>query len=270
MVEGRGDRHPGRHQASAAHLHRVPADHPPLPAGRDGRGGVRGDGDRRVRIAAAPVRSVVAARLLPGGGPDRIRRRDGESVPARHAHQAGGQRRQRAAAVAGRRRRDRDTGACRRGVAAPGRPHLRGADGLRPDRAAHLAYQLGSSLGVGRPRTRGAHRRRRPDTWLGARGLASRSRRDRRRVRCLAALLVGRRHAASGRAHLVCAADGLRHRGRSEVRRIPLARPAAHRREPLSSRRRGVLAGRAGRCGAGAPGRAAAAGQLHAYRGAGR
>ena len=95
-------------------------------------------------------RQVVAARAVPAGRPHRVRRLGGEPVAAGIITRLVGSVAGAKPGVAGRRGGDRGGGPGLRGHAGPLRlPDARHA-GLRADRAAGVADQLGSSLGLDR------------------------------------------------------------------------------------------------------------------------
>ena len=158
LVEGRAHRRRGRHQAGAAGLRPVPADHPQVPGGGRDRGRLRRHRRRRVRRAAARLVPVVAARHVPRRRqPDRVHGLGGQPVAARDHHPVRRVRRGRrqdpwiVAAV--RRARPRHLTAAYL-LDRAGLPGARAArDGA--DRPARLPGQLGPPLGVDRPRDRG-------------------------------------------------------------------------------------------------------------------
>ena len=131
---------------------------------------------RRVRRPAARLLPVVAARHVHGRRqPGRIHGLGGQPVTARDHHPVRGVRRGRAGPVDRRRGRRAGPRHDRRLSARPGRvPGARPA-GHGADRPARLPDQLGPSLGLDRPRDRGAgalRRRRSPGGAAADRPLA--------------------------------------------------------------------------------------------------
>src|SRR5439155_3863055 len=192
---------------------------------------------------------LLGARALPQGQRDRVPGHPGQPVAARRADPAGRQRVGGHGAVDRGGRPGRGGRAGRRGAAVPGPAAGARHAGLRADRPAGIAAELGPPLGLGGAwdRAAGSSGRccpaaRGPGGLVGGRGGALLD------LRLLAAVLEALPvRADPGRPGLVRAGHLLRHRQQALVPRVPLARPAAAGREQCRAGR----AGRPGRPGRG-------------------
>jgi hypothetical protein len=121
-----------------------------------GHGDLRGHGRARLRHPAAGFRYLLGRRPVPEGQPDRVPGHPRQPVAARRADPAGRQRfvRNRALGRGGSPGRDRRAG--HGGPAVPGQATGARDAGLRADRPAGLAAELGSPLGMGGARNRAA------------------------------------------------------------------------------------------------------------------
>src|SRR5487761_551699 len=122
---------------------------------------------------------------------------------------------------------------------------VNGAHGLRAHRAARLADQLGSSLGLGGTRPRAPHRHRSPRRSWRPRLVRAR-RGDLGDLRRLARLLVRQGRPAPGRPYRLRSRLRLGVRRQPGLRRVPLARPAPARGQPGTPRRPHPVRRRAG------------------------